>query len=234
MNSPLEPASPASSSSESLTDDVAREYPLSSERSGFGADHSLTSTKGVAKRRLPGGSTKTTGNRDSKARRREEGSYGKGGPPDRRDPTKGKTDLLDVALFEALRKSMSLKSIGSAVLITLNRDRRPIRRRPYQACCLSVTSHTTTHACIMYYINEEGDQGFLWWCLSLLVIESSEPVAVRAPPDVCVRQQLAPCPRYTSSAPSLGCWALHLLPLVFFHYHLPSQVSMEHLGRIPS
>jgi hypothetical protein len=112
MNSSLEPASPASSesSSESLTDDVAitREYPLSSERSGFGADHSLTSTKGVAKRRLPGGSTKTTGNRDSKARRREEGSYGKGGPPDRRDPTKGKTDLLDVALFEALRKSMSL------------------------------------------------------------------------------------------------------------------------------
>ncbi|KAF8262283.1 hypothetical protein EI94DRAFT_1809018 [Lactarius quietus] len=105
MNSPLEPASPASSSSESLTDDVAipPDYLLSSVRAAFGPDHS---TKGVAKRRLPGGSTKTTGNRDSKARRREEGSYGKGGPPDRRDPTKGKTDLLDVALFEALRKKI--------------------------------------------------------------------------------------------------------------------------------
>ena len=71
-------------------------------------ERAVFSTKGVAKRRLPGGSTKTTGNRDNKARRREEGSYGKGGPPDRRDPTKGKTDLLDVALFDALRKSMLL------------------------------------------------------------------------------------------------------------------------------
>ncbi|SRR6266702_3592959 len=112
MHSPLELASPASSSSESLTDDIAtQEYHLSAateraERSAYGAGH--PSTKGVAKRRLPGGSTKTTGNRDSKARRREEGSYGKGGPPDRRDPTKGKTDLLDVALFDALRKSMLL------------------------------------------------------------------------------------------------------------------------------
>lgn len=110
MNSPLEPASPASSSSESLTDDVAiaQEYhPAVAERPVYGAGH--PSAKGVAKRRLPGGSsTKTTGNRDNKARRREEGSYGKGGPPDRRDPTKGKTDLLDVALFEALRKSTLL------------------------------------------------------------------------------------------------------------------------------
>jgi hypothetical protein len=108
MNSPLGPASPASSSSESLTDDgtIAREYPLSSERSGFGVDHLLNSTKSVAKRRLPGSSSKSTGNRDPKARRREEGSYGKGGPPDRRDPAKGKTDLLDVALFEALRKKL--------------------------------------------------------------------------------------------------------------------------------
>ncbi|KAH8998604.1 hypothetical protein EDB84DRAFT_1451850 [Lactarius hengduanensis] len=108
MHSPLEPASPASSSSESLTDDIAtQEYHLSAateraERSAYGHP----SAKGVAKRRLPGGSTKTTGNRDSKARRREEGSYGKGGPPDRRDPTKGKTDLLDVALFDALRKKI--------------------------------------------------------------------------------------------------------------------------------
>ena len=110
MNSPLEPASPASSSSESLTDDISmtQEYPATerADRSVFGPGHA--STKGVAKRRLPGRSTKTTGNRDSKARRREENSHGKGGPPDRRDPTKGKNDLLDVALFEALRKSMPL------------------------------------------------------------------------------------------------------------------------------
>ena len=111
MNSPLEPASPASSSSESLDDDVpmSHEYAASSaheksERSGFLAN-SFAFAKSVAKRRLPGGTTKTTSNRDSKARRREEGSHRKGGPSDRRDPTKGKDDLLDVALFENLKKS---------------------------------------------------------------------------------------------------------------------------------
>ncbi|KAI0004540.1 hypothetical protein BJV74DRAFT_381255 [Russula compacta] len=112
MNSPLEPASPASSSSGSLTDDVpmSHEYSGSAahdkpERSGFLAN-SLAFAKSVAKRRLPGGSSKTTSNRDSKARRREEGSQRRGGPSDRRDPTKGKDDLLDVALFEQLKKKI--------------------------------------------------------------------------------------------------------------------------------
>jgi hypothetical protein len=111
MNSPLEPASPASSSSESLEDDVAmsHEYATSpthekAERSGFLANP-FAFAKSVAKRRLPVGTTKTTSHRDSKARRREEGSYRRGGPSDRRDPTKGKDDLLDVALFENLKKS---------------------------------------------------------------------------------------------------------------------------------
>ncbi|KAI0251986.1 hypothetical protein BJV78DRAFT_1206142 [Lactifluus subvellereus] len=111
MNSPLEPASPASSSSESLTDDVAQSQDYSAPAASEKAERSsfITNTfafaKSVAKRRLPGGSTKTTGNRDSKARRRE-GSHRKGGPPDRRDPTKGKDDLLDVALFEALKRKI--------------------------------------------------------------------------------------------------------------------------------
>jgi hypothetical protein len=114
MNSPLEPASPASSSSESLEDDVAmsHEYATSpthdkSERSGFLAN-SFAFAKSVAKRRLPVGTTKTTSHRDSKARRREEGSHRKGGPSDRRDPTKGKDDLLDVAQFEILKKSTAV------------------------------------------------------------------------------------------------------------------------------
>jgi hypothetical protein len=114
MNSPLEPASPASSSSESLDDDVpmTHEYAASptherSERSGFLANP-FAYAKSVAKRRLPGGTTKTTSNRDSKARRREEGSHRKGGPSDRRDPTKGKDDLLDVTLFEILKKSTAV------------------------------------------------------------------------------------------------------------------------------
>jgi hypothetical protein len=112
MNSPLEPASPASSSSESLTDDIPQSQDYSApaasekaERSSFITNTLGALAKSVAKRRLPSGSTKTTSNRDSKARRRE-GSHRKGGPPDRRDPTKGKDDLLDVALFEALKRSM--------------------------------------------------------------------------------------------------------------------------------
>lgn len=88
---------------------MSQEYATSptherSERSGFLAN-SFAFAKSVAKRRLPGGTTKTTGNRDSKARRREEGGHRKGGPSDRRDPTKGKDDLLDVNLFENLKKS---------------------------------------------------------------------------------------------------------------------------------
>jgi hypothetical protein len=115
MNSPLEPASPASSSTESLTDDVpmSQEYSGSGsathekpERSGGFISNSLAFAKSVAKRRLPGGSSKTTSNRDSKARRREEGGQRKGGgPSDRRDAGKAKDDLLDVALFEQLKKS---------------------------------------------------------------------------------------------------------------------------------
>jgi len=112
MNSPLEPASPASSSTESLDDDVhmTQEYSGSTshekpERSSFLAN-SFAFAKSVAKRRLPGGSSKTTSNRDSKARRREEGSQRKGGPSDRRDSNKGKDDLLDVALFEQLKKKI--------------------------------------------------------------------------------------------------------------------------------
>ncbi|KAI0269810.1 hypothetical protein BC834DRAFT_863479 [Gloeopeniophorella convolvens] len=112
MNSPLEPASPASSSTESLTDDIAltQEFSTSaydrSERSGP-VSHLISSfTRGVGKRRLPGGSTKTTSNRDSKARRREEGSYRKGGPPDRRDNTKGRDEYLDTALFDALKSKL--------------------------------------------------------------------------------------------------------------------------------
>jgi len=118
MNSPLEPASPASSSTESLDDDVhmTQEYSGSAshekpERSGFLAN-SLAFAKSVAKRRLPGGSSKTTSNRDSKARRREEGGQRKGGPPDRRDHAKGKDDLLDVALFEQLKKSTAISFAG--------------------------------------------------------------------------------------------------------------------------
>jgi hypothetical protein len=114
MNSPLEPASPASSSSESLEDDVAMSHEYAAlpthekgERSGFLAN-SFAFAKSVAKRRLPVGTTKTTSHRDSKARRREEGSHRKGGPSDRRDPTKGKDDLLDVTLFEILKKSTAV------------------------------------------------------------------------------------------------------------------------------
>ena len=114
MNSPLEPASPASSSSDSLEDDpMSHEYATSSptyeksERSGFLAN-SFAFAKSVAKRRLPSGTTKTTSNRDSKARRREEGGHRKGGQSDRRDPTKGKEDLLDITLFENLKKSTAV------------------------------------------------------------------------------------------------------------------------------
>jgi len=74
-----------------------------SDRPGFLANP-LAFAKSVAKRRLPGGSSKTTSNRDSKARRREEGGQRKGGPSDRRDLGKAKDDLLDVALFEHLKK----------------------------------------------------------------------------------------------------------------------------------
>lgn len=77
------------------------------ERSGFLANP-FAYAKSVAKRRLPGGTTKTTSIRDSKARRREEGSHRKGGPSDRRDSTKGKDDLLDVALFEIVKKSTTV------------------------------------------------------------------------------------------------------------------------------
>lgn len=89
---------------------MAHEYASSAthekaERSGFIAN-SFAFAKSVAKRRLPGGTTKTTSNRDSKARRREEGSQRKGGGSDRRDANKGKDDLLDVPLFELLKKSM--------------------------------------------------------------------------------------------------------------------------------
>lgn len=76
-----------------------------SERSGFLAN-SFAFAKNVAKRRLPVGTTKTTSHRDSKARRREEGGHRKGGPSDRRDPAKGKDDLLDVAHFEILKKKI--------------------------------------------------------------------------------------------------------------------------------
>jgi len=112
MNSPLEPASPASSSTESLTDDVpiTQEHSGSAthekERPGFLSNlNPIAYAKSVAKRRLPGGSSKTTSNRDSKARRREDGSQRKGGSSDRRDPAKSKDDLLDVALFDHLKKS---------------------------------------------------------------------------------------------------------------------------------
>ncbi|KAH9997916.1 hypothetical protein BJV77DRAFT_959946 [Russula vinacea] len=89
---------------------MAHEYASSAthekaERSGFIAN-SFAFAKSVAKRRLPGGTTKTTSNRDSKARRREEGSQRKGGGSDRRDANKGKDDLLDVPLFELLKKKI--------------------------------------------------------------------------------------------------------------------------------
>jgi len=87
------------------------------ERPGFLAN-SLAFAKSVAKRRLPGGSSKTTGNRDSKARRREEGGQRKGGPSDRRDPTKAKDDLLDVALFESLKKSTVILARWRSALLT--------------------------------------------------------------------------------------------------------------------
>jgi hypothetical protein len=134
MNSPPELASPASSSTESLTDDVAmtQEYSSSAvhekpERSGF-LSNPIAYAKNIAKRRLPGGSSKTTSNRDSKARRREEGSQ-KQRASDRRDPTKAKDDLLDVALFESLKKSMATFRSFDGVLLSLSRafrrDRRP-------------------------------------------------------------------------------------------------------------
>jgi hypothetical protein len=76
------------------------------ERPGFLSNlNPIAYAKSVAKRRLPGGSSKTTSNRDSKARRREDGSQRKGGPSDRRDSAKSKDDFLDVALFEHLKKS---------------------------------------------------------------------------------------------------------------------------------
>jgi hypothetical protein len=109
MNSPHEPASPASSSTDSEDDIIPHEYSGSAthekaERSSF-ITNTFAFAKSVAKRRLPSGTTKTTGNRDPKARRREDGGQRRGGPSDRRDPTKGKDDLLDVALFELLKKS---------------------------------------------------------------------------------------------------------------------------------
>lgn len=89
---------------------MAHEYAASAthekaERSGFIAN-SFAFAKSVAKRRLPVGTTKTTGHRESKARRREDGNQRKGGASDRRDPNKGKDDLLDVPLFELLKKSL--------------------------------------------------------------------------------------------------------------------------------
>lgn len=153
MNSPLEPASPASSSTESLTDDVpmTQEYSGSSahdrsERPGFLAN-SLAFAKNVAKRRLPGGSSKTTSNRDSKARRREEGSQRKGGLSDRRDPDKGKDDLLDVALFEHLKKSTVILFYGVLFSLPIRflRNSRPSQRRYDQARWLSATATTCEH-----------------------------------------------------------------------------------------
>ena len=84
------------------------------ERPGFLSNlNPIAYAKSVAKRRLPGGSSKTTSNRDSKARRREDGSQRKGGPSDRRDSAKSKDDFLDVALFEHLKKSTGhSRSIG--------------------------------------------------------------------------------------------------------------------------
>ncbi len=113
------------------------------ERPGFLAN-SLAFAKSVAKRRLPGGSSKTTGNRDSKARRREEGGQRKGGPSDRRDPTKAKDDLLDVALFESLKKSTVISLDGvplSPLSFLFGRNWRPSQRRRDQACRLSATTY---------------------------------------------------------------------------------------------
>jgi hypothetical protein len=93
------------------------------ERPGFLAN-SFAFAKSVAKRRLPGGVTKTTGNRDSKTRRREEGGQRRGGPSDRRDHTKGKDDLLDVPLFELLKKSMAI-SFDCPPSNVFHRNRRP-------------------------------------------------------------------------------------------------------------
>jgi hypothetical protein len=110
------------------------------ERSSF-ITNTFAFAKSVAKRRLPGGTTtKTTSNRDSKARRREEGGQGRrGGPSDRRDPTKGKDDLLDVALFELLKKSEAISFDCPLISLsnTFYRNRRPHQRRHYQAQCLS-------------------------------------------------------------------------------------------------
>jgi hypothetical protein len=149
MNSPHEPASPASSSTDSLDDDATMppEYSGSpthekAERSSFITNMFTSAKSAVAKRRLPGGTTtKTTSNRDSKARRREEGGQGRrGGPSDRRDPTKGKDDLLDVALFELLKKSEAISFDRPPISLsnTFHRNRGPHQRRHYQAQRLSV------------------------------------------------------------------------------------------------
>lgn len=145
MNSPLEPASPASSSSESFTDDVpmTQEHSGSAthekERSGF-LSNPLAFAKSVAKRRLPGGSSKTTSNRDSKARRREDGGQRKGGSSDRRDPAKSKDDLLDVALFEHLKKSAvifaRLAFLSPHPSFFFDRNWGSSTRRFHQACQL--------------------------------------------------------------------------------------------------
>jgi hypothetical protein len=158
-HSPPEPASPASSSTDSLDDDVPipHEYSGSAthekaERSSF-ITNTFAFAKSVAKRRLPGGTTKTTSNRDSKARRREEGGQRKGGPSDRRDP-KGKDDLLDVALFELLKKSESISCDCPPISLSniFHRNRRPYQRRYDQAKCMSAPPYDRKDASMRVFL----------------------------------------------------------------------------------
>lgn len=159
MNSPHEPASPASSSTDSLEDDVIpHEYSGSATHEKAERPSFITNTfafaKSVAKRRLPGGTTKTTGNRDPKARRREDGGQRRGGPSDRRDPTKGKDDLLDVALFELLKKSEAILVDFPPIFLSnaFHRNRRPYQRRNDQARCLSAPFYDRKDALMRVFL----------------------------------------------------------------------------------
>ncbi|KAI0322026.1 hypothetical protein OF83DRAFT_1167931 [Amylostereum chailletii] len=110
MNSPLEPASPASSiSSEGfpIDEDLSMLPPNISDNAAFHR-HTFTSEgpKSFAKRRLPGGAGAGSSNRDTKSRRREDSAgsrkqWGAEGKEGRRGD-----ELLDTALMESLKKKI--------------------------------------------------------------------------------------------------------------------------------
>ncbi|KAI0044418.1 hypothetical protein FA95DRAFT_1562285 [Auriscalpium vulgare] len=105
MNSPIEPASPISSSSTEslLLDDrepvAAPHDPPAQESSAH--PHS-TAPKSAAKRRLPLNAGRASGNRDAKTRRREDIPSRKG-TWDGKDLGRMKEDFIDLALSDQLK-----------------------------------------------------------------------------------------------------------------------------------